>query len=99
MAADADRKMADAISIFLKMCSKQSDKVENEKPTKLFIKLLNELIETKQVRINDINTSTTTMGDIVNPCDAGEKSIGYRDREKGLYYLIPSIAYTAVYQH
>lgn len=99
VAADADQRMDDAISIFLKMCSKQSDKVENEKPTKLFIKLLNELIETKQVRINDINTSTTTMGDVINPCEAGEKTIGYRDREKGLYYLIPSIAYTAVYQH
>lgn len=99
VAVDADQRMDAAVRIFLKMCSKQSDKVENEKPTHLFVKLLNELIETKQVRINDINTRYSATGDIINPCEASEKTIGYRDTEKGVYYMIPSVAYNAVYQH
>jgi hypothetical protein len=96
---DAEKKMEEAIDIFLKMCVKQSSKVDDEKPTRLFVKLLNDLLETKQVRISNINTHYSSEGDVINPCEASEKTIGYRDAEKGIYYLIPSVAYNAVYQH
>ena len=93
----ADNQLGDAIKIFLSMCKKQSDKVENEKPTKLFIKLLKELVETKQVRINDLSLQTAFADTIINPQEPNEKTIGYRDAN--YYYLIPTAAYNAVYQH
>lgn len=93
----AEQKTEDAIRIFLKMCSKQSDKVANEKPTTLFVKLLNELIHTKKVRIHDLNAKTTSFGDPINSVEATEKTVGYRDND--YYYLIPTAAYNAVVRY
>ena len=84
---------ARAQTIFLEMCERQTEKVEGEKPTRLFIELLRELLETKQARLCDARPRTvagiTTENDISTP-----NTIGYEDDE--FLYLIPRTAYSAV---
>lgn len=90
-------KMRDAArAIFLAMCEKQSERVDNDRPTKLFVGLLHDMLETKQVKLCDLREQR--IGDtVVNPPTATENTIGYRD---GNYiYLIATMAYTAVYQY
>ena len=79
--------------IFLSMCEQQSKKVNDERPTKLFVDLLGELLDTRQVRLHDLNTLESKAGNFF-PTD---KTIGFRD---GSYlYLIPKAVYTAVLQY
>lgn len=85
-----------ARGVFLAMCEKQSERVDNDRPTKLFVSLLHDLLETKQVKLCDLREQR--IGDtIVNPPVPTESTVGYRD---GNYiYLIANVAYTAVYQY
>ncbi len=84
---------ARAQAVLLEMCERQTEKVEGEKPTRLFIELLQEMLETKQVRLCDIRPHTvagiTTESEIASP-----SYIGYQDDE--FVYLIPRAAYSAV---
>lgn len=89
--AKAMRKRA--IEIFLEMCKRQSAKVESEKPTKLFVDLLGEMLETRQVRIVDLQPDTGTGTH--HPLSSSV--IGYRDGD--FVYLIPKAAYSAVVQY
>ena len=82
-----------AQAVFLEMCERQTEKVEGEKPTRLFVELLRELLETKQARLCDARPHTVagviTVNDIFTP-----NTIGYEDDE--FLYLIPRTAYSAV---
>lgn len=82
-----------AQAVFLEMCERQTEKVEGEKPTRLFVELLRELLETKQARLCDARPRTvagiTTGNEISAP-----NTIGYEDDE--FFYLIPRTAYSAV---
>lgn len=82
-----------AQAVFLEMCERQTEKVEGEKPTRLFVELLRELLETKQARLCDARPRTvagiTTENEISAP-----NTIGYEDDE--FFYLIPRTAYSAV---
>ena len=86
-----------AIAIFLEMCQKQSEKVEEEKPTKLFISLLNEMLETKKATICDLTRQEVASEILLNPQTVNDKTIGYKDECS--IYLIPKGAYMAVAQY
>ena len=82
-----------ARTVFLEMCDSQSEKVDGEKPTRLFVELLKEMLETKQVRLCDARPRTaegiTTENEISTP-----NTVGYED--DSYIYLIPNAAYNAV---
>lgn len=84
---------ARAQRVFLDMCERQTERVEGEKPTRLFVELLREMLETKQVRLCDARPRTvagiTTEQEITGP-----SAVGYEDDE--FLYLIPRTAYSAV---
>lgn len=79
-----------ALQIFLEMCQRQGEKVESEKPTTLFVKLLSEMLETRQARICDLRMPTAAA--VLSSRD----SIGYRDKD--YIYLIGQAVYNAVVQ-
>lgn len=89
----ADEMRSRAKDIFLSMCEQQSEKVDGERPTKLFSDLLKEMLETKQIRIVDLSNTESTAGNLF----ISDKTVGYQD---GSYlYLIPRAAYSAVLQY
>ena len=83
-----------AEQIFLMLCQRQSDRVKSDKPTLLFINLLRQMLEIRQVDIIDLKEQTID-GVAVNPQTPSERTIGYRDDH--YIYLIPDVSYTAVY--
>lgn len=91
---EANEMLSKATEVFLDMCSKQSKKVESEKPTVLFVNLLKEMLETKAVTLSDLTKVAESNGEVVNAPIMGRTSIGYRDRN--YIYLIPQVAYTQV---
>lgn len=94
--SDGNSMIATAKSVFLEMCDKQSKKVEDEKPTVLFIELLKEMLETKRVTVSDLRKVKTVGDDVINQPTIGKGHIGYRDDD--YYYLIPQEVYTQVYK-
>ena len=94
--AEVNQKLSSAKSIFLEMCDKQSRKVDDDKPTVLFVDLLREMLETKRVTISDLRSVKTVGDDTINKPTVGRDHIGYRDDD--YYYLIPQETYTQVYK-
>lgn len=94
--SDGNTMIATAKSVFLEMCDKQSKKVEDEKPTVLFIELLKEMLETKRVTVSDLRKVKAVGDDVINQPTIGKGHIGYRDDD--YYYLIPQEVYTQVYK-
>ena len=90
---EAATMRARAQSVFLDMCEKQTEKVEGEKPTRLFVELLREMLDTKQARLCDIRPKTvagvTTEKEMVM-----STTVGYVDEQ--FIYLIPGASYAAV---
>jgi hypothetical protein len=85
---DTARQMIEqAQKIFLDMCDKQSRKVESEKPTNLFCELLNEMLETRQVTVVDLDKCTMTDG----VPTTSQRTIGYRDSD--YFYLMKEQTY------
>lgn len=93
---NVNQKLSSAKTIFLEMCDKQSKKVDDEKPTVLFVDLLREMLETKRVTVCDLR-KVQTVGEeySVNSPMISRNHIGYRDDNN--YYLIPQETYTQIY--
>lgn len=81
MLTDARRKLTDA-------SRQQTQDMESEKPTRIFLDGLSELITSKQAAVKDL-----TSPDAKDPPPM-ERMIGYRDAE--YYYLLPNVAFGAV---
>ena len=81
MLVHARRKLTDA-------SKKQTRDMESEKPTRIFLDSLSELLNSKQVALKDL-----TMEDAKDPPPT-ERMIGYMDAE--YYYLLPNVAFGAV---
>ena len=87
-------KMRDrAKEIFLSMCEQQSEKVDGERPTKLFVDLLAEMLDTRQVCLRNLNALENPAGTLF----ISDKTVGFRDRD--YLYLIPKAVYAAVLQY
>ena len=67
---------------------KQTSDMESEKPTRIFLDTLGELLNSKQAALKDL-----TVPDAKDP-PPNERMIGYMDGE--YYYLLPSVAFGAV---
>jgi hypothetical protein len=81
MLTDARRKLMDA-------SKKQTRDMESEKPTRIFLDSLAELMNSKQAAVKDL-----TVLDAKDPPPT-ERMIGYVDAE--YYYLLPNVAFGAV---
>ena len=81
MLAYAQKKLMEA-------SSKQARDMESEKPTRIFLDSLAELLSSKQVALKDLTTE-----DAKDPPPT-ERMIGYMDAET--YYLLPNVAFGAV---
>lgn len=92
---EMSKRIEQAKRIFVEMCEKQGKKVDNEKPTILFVDLLKEMLETKRVYISDLRITQAEDGQSSGTALVGKSCIGYRDEK--YVYLIPQVAYTQVY--
>ena len=81
MMTDARRKLIDA-------SSRQAKDMESEKPTRIFLDSLAELLNSKQAAVKDLTTP-----DAKDPPPT-ERMIGYMDAD--YYYLLPNVAFGAV---
>ena len=81
MLAEARRKLMEA-------SRKQTTDMESEKPTRIFLDSLSELLSSKQVALKDL-----TQAEAKDP-PPNERMIGYMDGE--YYYLLPAVAFGAV---
>ena len=81
MAVHARRKLIDA-------SRKQTQDMESEKPTRIFLDGIGELLNSKQVALKDL-----TAVEAKDPPPT-ERMIGYMDGD--YYYLLPSVAFGAV---
>jgi hypothetical protein len=81
MLAQARRKLVDA-------SRKQTRDMESEKPTRIFLDGLAELLESKQVALKDL-----TAEDSKDPPPT-TRMIGFMDAE--YYYLLPNVAFSSV---
>lgn len=81
MLAHARRKLVDA-------SRKQTTDMESEKPTRIFLDGLGELLNSRQVALKDL-----TVPDAKDPPPT-ERMIGYMDGD--YYYLLPGVAFGAV---
>jgi len=68
---------------------KQARDMENEKPTRIFLDSMTELLASKTVALKDI-----TAGNGEAAPSAPKDMVGYMDQE--FYYLLPNVAFSAV---
>ena len=80
--------MIEAMNAMVAVSEKQTREMESEKPTRIFLNVLVQLLRSRQAGVRDL-----TMEE---PKDPGglTKMIGYRDRE--YYYLLPDVAHSLV---
>ena len=84
----AAKMLAHARSKLMDTSKKQARDMESEKPTRIFLDSLAELLSSKQAALKDL-----TMEDAKDPPPT-ERMIGYMDAE--YYYLLPNVAFGAV---
>ena len=84
----AAKMLAHARGRLLDASRKQTKDMESEKPTRIFLDGLAELLNSKQVALKDLS-----VPDAKDP-PPNERLIGYMDGE--YYYLLPSVAFGAV---
>ena len=84
----AARMLSEARATLLDASRAQADGMESEKPTRIFLDALGELLVSKQAAVKDL-----TIVDAKDPPPL-ERMIGYVDAE--YYYLLPGVAFGAV---
>ena len=84
----AGKMLTHARARLLDTSRKQARDMESEKPTRIFLDSLAELLNSKQVALKDL-----TMEDAKDPPPT-ERMIGYMDAD--YYYLLPNVAFGAV---
>ena len=84
----AGKMLAHARAKLLDTSRKQARDMESEKPTRIFLDSLAELMNSKQVALKDLTTE-----DAKDPPPT-ERMIGYMDAD--YYYLLPNVAFGAV---
>jgi len=86
--ATAAKMLGHAREKLMNASRKQARDMESEKPTRIFLDNLAELLNSKQVALKDLTTE-----DAKDPPPT-ERMIGYMDAE--YYYLLPNVAFGAV---
>ena len=82
----ADAEFRDAGAIIMENSEKQSRDAQDDRPTRMFMGTISELITSKAVALKNL--------DDPNSSDPGVNGIGYYDA--AYYYLLPDMAYTKV---
>lgn len=77
----------EAVTILTEASRKQAREMEGEKPTRIFLDTLAELLRSRQVAVKDL------LLDEKGPFPA-DRMVGYRDN--GYYYLLPNLAFKEV---
>jgi len=83
----AGRLLLEARRKLMESSRKQARDMESEKPTRIFLDTLSELLSSRRVALKDL-----TLGpDVKQTFGPAEKMIGYMDSE--YYYLLPNVAF------
>ena len=85
--AETEKMSAHAWQVVCQNSARQSDETREERPSKLFLSSINELLISKAVGVRDLSDS---RGEAASPINA----IGYMD--ESFFYLMPQMAYRAV---
>lgn len=80
----------EALAQLTSMSERQKKSVESEKPTRIFLDSLRELLLTRKVMLKDLSAPPEAQKS-VSPLDT---MVGYMDNE--YYYLMPAVAFGAV---
>ena len=83
---EADEEFRRAWGIILENSERQSIDAQDERPTRMFLATISELIASKAVTVKDLNDPKSG--------EPGINGIGYSD--SAYYYLLPDMAYTKV---
>ena len=81
----------DALRVLTEVSERQTRSMESEKPTKIFLSSLTELLSAKKAVLRDLTPGPEGAVKAVSPLDT---MIGYMDAE--YYYLLPQVAFGAV---
>lgn len=88
---EAEALLLHARTVLTSVSRKQSKAAEDEKPTRIFLSSLTELLAAKTVTLRDLSAAAATD----KPATASPKDmIGYMD--ENYYYFLPSVAFAAV---
>ncbi len=94
----AGKMLAHAREKLMDTSKKQARDMESEKPTRIFLDSLEELLASKQVALKDLTEQPRTddKGNVIPAKDPppNERMIGYMDAD--YYYLLPGVAFGAV---
>ena len=82
--------MLEAMNAMVEASEKQTREMESEKPTRIFLDMMTQLLRSNQAGVRDL-----TLPDSREPGGAC-KMVGYRDSE--YYYLLPDVAHGLVAQ-
>lgn len=85
---EIERMITEARTTLADASRKQSRELQSEKPSRIFLDTLGELLESRRVYVQDL-----VLADAKGPM-AIDNMIGYRDNE--YYYLLPQMAYKEV---
>ncbi len=85
---EATRMLGQAMKMLIGVSRRQNQVMENEKPTRIFLDGLAELLNSKQYSLTDLTAET-----VKDPYPT-ERMIGYMDKD--YYYLLPNLAFGAV---
>ena len=85
---EGDAMFTEAMRDLVQSSKAQSREMESEKPTRIFLDTLSEMIATRRVWVKDL-----IAADEKGPY-ASDNMVGYRDNE--YYYLLPNMAYKEV---
>jgi len=86
----AGRLLLEARRKLMESSRKQARDMESEKPTRIFLDTLSELLSSRRVALKDL-----TLGpDVKQTFGPSEKMIGYMDSE--YYYLLPNVSFGEV---
>lgn len=84
-----ERFRNDAWDVFTDLMQEQQDRISEDKPSKLFVDALREMLTTEQYIVEDL----TKVGIDETICN-GDRFLGYRDSD--YYYLLPRVVFRAV---
>lgn len=80
--------------VILELCHRQGQKIAEERPSRLFIGILNELIAAGEVEIHYLTGFEEEGHIILNDLDSHKLFIGWRD--DSWLYLLPELTYKAI---
>ena len=87
-AEEGNRMTAHAMRVLMDAAKAQAKNMESEKPTRIFLDMMGQLLSSKTVMLKDLSAEK------VRDPFPNEHMVGYMDKD--YYYLLPDLAFSAV---